>query len=91
MPKQQIACSVLIREIYLTWEQDTRPFLRGLPAQGMVDLAAEEQLLRGLTPGKRLLLRKLLEQMLENSVRYCLQKDDTEKLLKRTERENEKE
>lgn len=168
--EQRIACSVLIREIYLTWAQDTRPFLRGLSEQGMeldltqanavaaltqtesgelslkdlerslhmsqsavsrmavrlekigyveirpdrsdrrakwvhltekghqcgaymVDLVAEaeEQLLRGLTPGERLLLRELLEQMLENSVRCCLQEDGAEKSQKRTERENEKE
>jgi len=168
--EQRIACSVLIREIYLTWAQDTRPFLRGMSAQGMeldltqanavaaltetengelslkdlerslhmsqsaisrmavrlektgyveirpdesdrrvkwvcltekgrqcgaymVDLVAEaeEQLLRGLTPGERLLLQELLEKMLENSVRCCLQKDGEEKSHKRTERENEKE
>lgn len=168
--EQRIACSVLIREIYLTWAQDTRPFLKDLSAQGMeldltqanavaaliaaengklslkdlerslhmsqsaisrmagrlakagyveikpdesdqrvkwvcltekgrqcgaymVDLVAEaeEQLLRGLTPGERMLLRELLEQMLENSVRCCLQKDGAENSQKRTERENEKE
>lgn len=168
--EERIACSVLIRDIYLTWAQDTRPFLRGLSAQGMeldltqanavavlaetesgelslkdlernlhmsqsaisrmalrlaktgyveirpdgsdrrtkwvcltekgrrcgtymVDLVAEaeEQLLRGLTSGERLLLRELLERVLENSVRCCLQKDSVERSQKRTERENEKE
>ncbi len=168
--EQRIACSVLIREIYLTWAQDTRPFLRSLSAQGMeldltqanavavlmetesgklslkdlerslhmsqsaisrmavrlaktghveirpdesdrrakwvcltekgrqcgaymVDLVAEaeEQLLQGLTPGERLLLRELLEQMLENSVHCCLQKNSAEKSQKRTEREDEEE
>ncbi len=168
--EQRIACSVLIRTIYLTWEQDTRPFLRALSAQGMeLDLTqanavaaltetesgelslkalerslhmsqsavsrmavrlakagyveirpdgsdrrvkwvcltekgrqcgaymedlvaeAEEQLLQGLTPGERLLLRELLERILENSVRCCLQKDGSEKSQKRTESENEKE
>ncbi len=33
--EQRIACSVLIRDIYLTWARDTRPFLRGLSAQGI--------------------------------------------------------
>ncbi len=33
--EQRIACSVLIREIYLTWAQDSHSFLRGLSAQGM--------------------------------------------------------
>ncbi len=168
--EQRIACSVLIREIYQTWAQDTRPFLRALSAQGMeldlteanavaalieaesgelslkdlerslhmsqsaisrmavrlaktgyveirpdgadrrvkwvcltekgrqcgaymVDLVAEaeEQLLQGLTPGERLLLQELLEQILENSVRCCPQKDGAEKSQKRTERESEKE
>ncbi len=156
--EQRIACSVLIREIYLTWAQDARPFLRGLLEQGMeldltqanavaalmqtesgelslkdleqtlhmsqsaisrmairlektgyvkirldetdrrvkwvcltekgrqcgaymVDLVAEaeEQLLQGLSPGERLLLRELLEHMLENSVQCCIQKDGAEK------------
>lgn len=118
--EQRIACSVLIRQIYLTWAHDTRPFLRGqsaisrmavrlaktgyveirpdesdrrvkwvcLTGKGrqcgayMVDLVAEaeEQLLRGLTPGEHLLLRELLEQVLENSVQCCLQKDGEEKV-----------
>ncbi len=50
-----------------------------------------EQLLRRLPPGKRLLVQELLERMLENSVQCCLQKNDAEKLQKRTETENEKE
>jgi len=58
-----------------------------------VDLVAEaeEQILRGLTPGERSLLRELLEQVLDNSIRCCLQKDGAEKSQKRTESENEKE
>jgi len=164
--EQRIACSVLIREIYLTWAQDTRPFLKSLSAQGMeldltqanavtalaetedgklslkdlerslhmsqsavsrmavrlakaryveirpdgsdqrvkwvcltdkgrqcgaymVDLVAdaEQALLQGLSPGERLLLRELLEQVLENSVQCCIQKD-AEKSKKRTDREH---
>jgi len=54
----------------------------------MVDLMAEaeEQLLRGLTHGERLLLRELLEKMRENSVRCCLQKNGAEKPQKKAEK-----
>ncbi len=144
---QEIACSVLIRDIYLTWARDAGTFLRRLSEQGMeLDLTqtnavtalleadggelalkeleralhmsqsavarmavrleeagyvesrmggadrrvkrvrltekgrlcgacmvellteAEEQLLHGMTPGERLLLRELLDRALENSI-----------------------
>ncbi len=85
--EQRIACSVLIREISLTRAQCMELDL----TQANAVAALTETESGELSLKERLLLRELFEQMLENRVRFCLQKDDAEKSQKRTEREDEKE
>lgn len=63
--EQRIACSVLIREIYLTWAQDTRSFLWDLSAKGM-----ELDLTQGTT-NQAETVEKLVATVEETSGHVC--------------------